>query len=118
MSTKAINQPAKLLGASATILGTVPVNKEWDVRYIHCSNLDPINDHQITIFDYDPSGTDYPAEAAGAATTAIPAITLQKGSVGDFGPFLCPQHRVLAALVDAPGANLVNARIHGWESDA
>lgn len=116
MTTKAINQKAVLLAATPVILGTVPNGKEWDIRFIRFTNNDPINDHQVTVFDYDPSGTDYPAEVAGPATTEMPAITIEKSSVAEIGVFILKEKRVISAQADAAGQ--VSARIHGWESDA
>lgn len=116
MTTKAINQPAVLLATTETILGTVPLGKEYDIRFIRFANNDTINDHQVTVHDYDPSGDDYPAESANPTTVAMPAITIEKGSVAEIGVFICKQKRVLSAKCDAAGQ--VTARIHGWESDA
>jgi len=108
MPTAAISQAAVLLGVAETTIGQVPVGAEWNISTIRFCNVSN-NPRQVTIYNYNTVG-----EAAGDTTTEYKQFSIQGKSTFEYGPVIITANRKISALADA--ANVVSARIHGWET--
>lgn len=112
-NTLIVNAPAVAVGVAETPVLTVPPNQQYGQVFIRFSNTD-VNPRTITVYDYDPSGDVYPAEAAGPVTTELKSFSIPALSYYDHGPLVLPAKRVISALCDAAG--VVNARPHGFKT--
>ena len=112
-NTSAADFPAVLLGNSETTVLIVPANVQIGSAVIRFTNLDSVP-RNLTVYDYNPSGSPYPAESAGPTTTLIPNVTVPPRSFIEVGPLVLPPGRKISAFGDT--ANIFNARLHGFKT--
>lgn len=113
-TTTAYNSKAVLLGTSETVLFQVGPAQQIGQGAVRFVNLDVIP-HNVTMYDYDPSGIDYPAESAGPVTTEVPNVAVPARSFIEVGPLVLPPNRKISALCDTPG--VVTARPHAFKTE-
>ena len=111
--TNPLNSPAVAVGIASTPILTVGAAEAIGQMFIRFTNLD-VNPRQITIYNYDPSAADYPAEAAGPLTTELQGFSIPALSYYDHGPMVLPHNRVVSAKADMAG--FINARPHGFKT--
>jgi hypothetical protein len=113
MPTSVFNSPAVMLGTSETTIFQLNGSTQLGNCAVRFTNIDTLP-HNLTVYDYDPSGTDYPAEAAGPATTVLSSVTVPPRSFIELGPLVLAPNRKVSAFTDAVG--VMNARPHGFKT--
>lgn len=112
-NTSAADFPAVLLAATETPVVIIPPGVQIGSCVIRFVNLDSVP-RNLTVYDYNPSGSPYAAETAGPTTTLVPNVTVPPRSFIEVGPLVLPPGRKISGFGDV--ANVFNARLHGFKT--
>ena len=107
MPIVALNLTPGLLGTAETnLFAAIPAGHEYDLPVIRFVNNDPLNSHQLRIWNKVGAG-------AGTNADIESMLSIQPQSTYEHGPLALPAGRVISVAADQAG--FISCRPTGWD---